>query len=139
MGNLHDFTVKHNRFVMDLENVIKTIITDNDDLLNLNREQLKEEHKTAKDQFISPEYSYFTRQIKGFKIPDLYDTGAMFEAMKLRKSRDGFIITSMVKYTADLTEKYGSDIFGIAPSKQGKAKQITTSELSRQYKKIVYS
>ena len=139
MGAVHELTIRSNRFVMDMDNVIKSIVTDNQALIDLNRSQLKDEHKTALDQPITPPYSYLTRQIKGFSTPDLYDTGAMSKAMKLRKSRTGYIITSLVDYTEKLTEKYGLNIFGIAPSKQDQAKAITTPMLAKEYKSKVFT
>jgi len=139
MGKLHDFTVKHNRFTKDIDSYVEGIIDDNQDLLNLNREQLKEEHKTAKDQAIIPKYSKAYAKKKGFSTPDLYVTGDMFKAMSIEAKGQQFTINSSVDYAPKLEDQYSSDIFGIAPSKQPKAKQITTEELGRQYKKIVYS
>lgn len=138
MGKLHDFTIKHNRFTQDIESYVEGIIDDNQELLNLNREQLKEEHKTAKDQFIVPKYSKNYAKKKGFSTPDLYVTGDMFKAMSIEAKGQQFTINSSVDYAPKLEEWYSSDIFGIAPSKQAKAKRITTEELANQYKKIVY-
>ena len=139
MGKVHDLRVRSNRFVMDMENVIKSIITDNQALLDLNRSQLKDEHKTKLDQPITPPYSRTYAEWKGFKTPDLYVTGAMFNTMKLRKSREGYVITSLVEYTKKLTEQYGMDIFGIAISKQTEAHSITTPLIAEQYKTKVFT
>jgi len=139
MGKLHDFTVKHNRFTQDIDIYVNGIIDDNQELLNLNREQLKEEHKTAKDQFIIPKYSKAYAKKKGFSTPDLYVSGDMFKAMSIEAKGQQFTINSSVDYAPKLEDQYSSDIFGIAPSNQGKAKQITTEELGKQYKEIVYS
>jgi hypothetical protein len=122
---------------MGLENEIKEIITDNQALLDLNRSQLRDEHKTKLDKAITPPYSKNYATLKGFKTPDLYVTGAMFKAMKLRKSRDGYVITSLVDYAVKLIEKYTPDIFGIAKSKQTEAYAITTPELTKRYKEKV--
>ena len=103
-------------------------------MLNLNRSQLKDEHKTKLDQPITPPYSPSYADWKGFKTPDLFVTGAMFAAMKLRKNQNQYIITSLVEYTKKLTEKYSMDIFGIAISKQSEAYAITTPLLAAQYK-----
>lgn len=133
MGAVHELTLRSNRFVMDLDNVIKSVITDNPDLLNLNKAQLKDEHKNKLDQPITPPYSYLTQQLKGFRTPNLYDTGTMFAAMKLRKTRTGYTVVSMVDYFDKLNEKY-ADAFGIAISKQPEAHAITTPLIAEQYK-----
>lgn len=138
MGALHDFRLRHNQFTQNIDGYVSGIIDDNQDLLNLNREQLKEEHKTAKDQFITPKYSRNYAIKKGFTTPDLYVTGLMFNEMSIETKGQQFTINSGVDYAPGLVEKYGSDIFGIAISKQPKAKQITTKELAAQYKKVCY-
>jgi hypothetical protein len=139
MGKLHDFTVKHNRFVENIDSYVEGIIDDNQELLNLNREQLKEEHKTAKDAFIVPKYSPGYAKQKGFSTPDLFVTGDMFKSMSIESKGSQFKISSSVDYTEKLVDQYSGDIFGIAPTKQTKAKQITTTELTKQYKSSCYS
>jgi len=139
MGKLHDFAIRHHNFTKNIDKYVEGIIDDNQDLLNLNREQLKEEHKTAKDKFIVPKYSKNYAKKKGFQTPDLYVTGDMFNAMTIEAKGQQFTINSSVDYAPKLIDQYSGDIFGIAPTKQSKAKQITTEELARQYKKIVYS
>lgn len=139
MGALHDFAVKHHKFVENIDSYIEGIIDDNQELLNLNRSQLKEEHKTAKDQFIAPKYTRNYAKFKGFTIPDLYLTGDMFEAMSIEAKGQQFTINSSVDYAPKLIEQYGADIFGIAKTKQDQAKQITTDELAKQYREVCYT
>jgi hypothetical protein len=139
MGALHDFATRHHKFTENIENYVEGIIDDNQALLDLNREQLKQEHKTAKDQFISPKYSKNYAKLKGFTIPDLYVTGDMFKAMTIEAKAQQFEINSGADYAGKLVDQYGSDIFGIAPTKQKRAKQITTEELSKQYKSLCYT
>jgi len=138
MGALHDFRLRHNQFTQNIDGYVSGIIDDNQDLLDLNREQLKEEHKTAKDQFIIPKYSKNYAKRKGFTTPDLYVTGLMFKEMTIESKGQQFTINSGVDYAPGLIEKYSSDIFGIAISKRDQAKQITTRELADQYKKVCY-
>ena len=139
MGALHDFAIRHHKFTENIENYVEGIIDDNQALIDLNREQLKEEHKTAKDQFISPKYSRNYAKLKGFTIPDLFVTGDMFKAMTIESKGQLFEINSGVDYAPKLVDQYSSDIFGIAPTKQPKAKQITTDELTKQYKASCYT
>lgn len=139
MGKLHDFVVKHHTFTQNLDSYIEGIIDDNEQLLNLNREQLKEEHKTAKDQFISPKYSKEYADLKGFTVPDLYFSGDMFKAMTIGAKGKQFEINSGVEYSEKLKDRYSNDIFGIAPTKQGEAKKITTDQLTKEYKSACYS
>ena len=139
MGHLHDFATKHHTFVQNIDSYIESVIDDNQYLLNLNKEQLKEEHKNAKDQFNSPKYSAGYAQKKGFTITDLYNSGDMFKSMTIEAKSNKFEIKADTDYVPDLMEKYGADIFGIAPSMQPKAKQITTKELTKQYKASCYT
>jgi hypothetical protein len=139
MGLLHDFAVKHHKFTENIESYVEGIIDDNQALLNLNREQLREEHKTVKDQFIKPKYSLNYAKLKGFTVPDLYVTGDMFNAMTIEAKGEQFEINSGVDYAPKLIDQYSSDIFGIAPTKQKRAKQITTEALTKQYKSACYT
>ena len=139
MGKLHDFATRHHKFTESIEGRLVNIVDGNQDLLNLNREQLKEEHKTSKGVPVSPNYrSDEYAKMKGFKTPDLYLTGKMFESMILETDGKTFEINSSVDYTPKLIEQYGSEIFGIAKTKQKTAKQITTKELTNQYKSECY-
>lgn len=139
MGLLHDFATRHHKFVENIDSYIESIIDDNQELLNLNRSQLKDEHKTAKDQFVAPKYTRNYAKFKGFTIPDLYVTGDMFKAMSIEAKGQQFTINSSVDHAPKLVEQYGVDIFGIAKTKQAEAKQITTEELAKQYKEVCYT
>ena len=75
MGEFHDFRLRLNNFVEHLDSLVEDIINDNQELLDLNRHQLKEEHSTTKDEKISPEYSKSYAEFKGFKTPDIFATG----------------------------------------------------------------
>ena len=140
MGKLHEFAVKHAAFVKSMDGRIVNIIDGNQNLLNLNRAQLKKEHKTSADVSVSPKYrSAEYARMKGFTIPDLYLTGAMFKAMTLQADGKTFEINSLVPYAPKLINQYGDEIFGIPKSKQPAAKQITTNDLAKQYKAACYS
>jgi len=138
MGKLHELRLRSNRFVENINLYVQDVIDDNQALLDLNRQQLKEEHKTKKDKLISPEYSKTTAMLKGFRTPDLYDTGEMQRTLTIAATNDGnYYIDPTVDYGNSLIERYSEDIFGIAESKQGKAKSITTKLLAEIYRKIV--
>jgi hypothetical protein len=134
---VHELRTRSNAFVNNLQSYIDGVVDDNEQLLNLNREQLKEEHKNALDQFISPQYSAAYAAFKGFRTPDLYLTGDMFRAMTIEAQGESYRINSSVDYAEKLKAKYGDDIFGVAKSKQGRAKQITTKMLAELYKTYV--
>ena len=140
MGAVHDLRLRSNKFVAEIDSYIEVIIDDNKELIKLNQEQLKDEHKTALDQPITPQYSKNYADFKGFKTPDLYLTGDMFSEMSIGTTKNNqYYIDSSVDYTKKLKEQYTEKIFGIAPSKQSKAKDITTKELSKAYKQAVFS
>ncbi len=74
-----------------------------------------------------------TAQIKGFRTPDLYDTGTMQETLQIEaKNVNEYIITPTVDYGQKLFEKY-DDVFGIAISMQSQAKAITSKAPGLQY------
>jgi len=140
MGKLHDFALKHDAFTKQINGRMVGIIDGNQNLLNLNRAQLKKEHKTSAGNYISPKYrSKEYAALKGFTIPDLYFSGAMFKGMTIEANEKTFTINSTVPYAPKLIGQYGADIFGIPKTKQSSAKQITTTELIKQYKKACYS
>lgn len=138
MGELHELRLRHNKFTDNLDVYIEEVIDDNQALLDLNRKQLKEEHKDVFDYPIEPPYSYLTAQKKGFSTPDLYDTGRMFDEMTIEAKGTAFFINSGVEYARDLKDKYGAGTFGIARSMQSIAKEITTDALGQIYIKLVY-
>lgn len=138
MGKVHELRIRSNRFVENINLYIQDVVDDNQQLLDLNREQLKHEHKTKKDQPISPEYSPRTAELKGFRTPDLFDTGEMQRTLTISATNDmNYYIDATVDYGQSLVSRYSEDIFGIAISKQSKAKEITTKLLAAIYRKIV--
>ena len=138
MGKLHDFATRHHKFTESIEGRLVNIVDGNQDLLNLNREQLKDEHKTSKDVPISPKYSYLYAKKKGFNTPDLFVSGDMFKSMTIEATEKDYTIMGETDYTTKLIEQYGGEIFGIAKTKQKTAKRITTKELTNQYKSECY-
>jgi len=134
---IHEIRVRSNKFIENLQSYIDGVVDDNQDLLNLNREQLKVEHKNINDQAITPPYSSAYAQLKGFRTPDLYVTGTLFESMTIEAKGNTFEINGHTDYTDKLIDQYSPAIFGIAKSKRPKAKQITTKQLSEDYKKAV--
>ena len=139
MGTFHELRLRHNKFVSELPNFIKASIQDNEKpLLDLNREQLKTEHMTKMDKPITPPYSKSYAEAKGFKTPDLFASGDMQASLTLEVNKQSYTIMGHTEYTPKLLKKYGKDIFGIAISKQPKAKEITTKELAEWYKSEVF-
>jgi len=138
MGKLHELRLRSNRFVENIDLYKQDVIDDNQALLDLNRQQLRVEHKTKKDRPISPEYSRWTAILKGFRTPDLYDTGEMQRTLKIETTNDrNYYIDATVDYGQSLKSRYTEDIFGIPDSKLNVAKAITTRLLADLYRKLV--
>lgn len=138
MGQVHELRMRSNSFVTNLQSYIESIVDDNQRLLDLNRKQLRVEHKTAKDKPITPPYSSWTASLKGFRTPDLYDTGELQRTLVIEATKDGhYYISGTTDYTGSLMERYTEDIFGIAPSMQKEAQSITAAELRDLYQKTV--
>ena len=138
MGQLHELRLRHNEFVANMDSYVESVIDDNEELLNLNRKQLKEEHKTSKDQPISPEYASWYAKMKGFKTPDLYDTGELQRTLTIEAKGNQYDIKGHTDYTGKLIAKYGGEIFGIALSMQSEAKRLTTAAISKIYRRFVF-
>lgn len=137
---VHELRIKSNRFVENIDSYIESVIDDNQELLDLNREQLKDEHKTTKDQPIRPKYSKGYAALKGFDTPDIYLTGELQKTMIIEATKDRqFYVRPTVEYGFKIIEQYGEEIFGIAKSKLTRAKQITTALLSKIYKQSVFN
>ena len=138
MGEVHELRLRSKRFTENINLYIESVVDDNQELIDLNRKQLKDEHKTKKDQPIRPEYSKVTATLKGFRTPDLYDTGEMQRTLTIQATKDGnYYIDPTVDYGRSLIERYSEDIFGIARSLQSQAKAITSKALAQLYKELV--
>lgn len=135
---VHELRINSNKFVENLDSYVESVIDDNEELLNLNRKQLKEEHKTKKDQPISPEYVAWYARLKGFRTPDLFVTGELYRSMTIEAKGNQYDIKGHTDYTKKLIDKYTGDIFGIAISMQSQAKKLTTEALSKLYRRFVF-
>jgi hypothetical protein len=91
----------------------------------------------ATGKAITPEYSLNNQKKKGFKNPNLLDTGAFQRAIKTTVKGKEIEFTSTDYKTEKLTEKYGEDIFGLTkesridlqPINQDKAVEIVKEKL----------
>ena len=138
MGLVHELRIRSNRFVERIDSYVAEVIDDNEKLLNLNRQQLKEEHKTSKDQPIRPVYARWYAELKGFDTPDLYATGETQKTLTIEATKSGqFHIDGHTEQVPKLLSKYGEDIFGIPRSRTSEAKEITTQALAELFKEIV--
>ncbi len=133
MGAVSELRKRSNKFVADLQAHIEAAVDDNQQLLNLNKSQLKDEHATINDSPILPPYSNEYAALKGFRTPDLYFSGDLFKSMTIEAKGTQYIIEGHTDYTEKLKAKY-KGIFGVAKSKQSIAKQITTKLLAQFYK-----
>ena len=136
MGEVHELRLRSNRFTENINLYIESVVDDNQELIDLNREQLRAQMTTL-DKEIRPEYTDVTFAKKGFWTPNLYDTGDMFRSMTIESTKGGkYFIKSTVEYWEKLNEKY-DDAFGIALSKMSRAKAITSKALAQLYKELV--
>ena len=139
MGAIHELNMRMQSFVNDLPNQIEqSILFVEADILNLNREQLKERQVTSLDKPVLPEYSTRWKAIKGLVYPNLYDTGNFQKRFVLNVKYPNYLIKSLDRKNEKLTAKYGEEIFGIAPSNQPKAKAITSNAIGKRLKSIVF-
>jgi len=107
-------------------------------LVDLNRKQMLAS-KDANDTTITPKYSASYAALKGFSNPNLKDTGAFQKDMYLIAKENEFFINSIDDKAPALESRYGSDIFGIAPSNEPIAKREASNNLFSIYKKEVWA
>lgn len=103
-------------------------------LLEINKSQLSFSTLST-GQIIAPPYSPSYARYKGFKNPNLQDTGDFKKAMFLNVKGVEYIISSTDWKTALLINKYSAYIFGIF--NKPLAMDATSEQLAKLYKENV--
>lgn len=91
----------------------------------------------ADGKLIQPEYSESYAKKKGHEFPDLFLTGDFQGSMFFVTDGVEFFLTSNDEKTNSLTDRYGENIFGIAPDNQPAARSLSLRALARLYNKMV--
>ncbi len=137
VNQIHILRKKSNAFVSNLNDHIIDVIEHNERLIKLNKAQLKAS-KTAKGGELvnimtgSPFYSPSYAKKKGYKKPDLYDTGEFYREMDILVNEPNeYFLTSFSEKTRHLLKMYTDNIFGIQDKK--KAQRIAVPELKKTY------
>lgn len=117
--------------------VNNSILEHESQILDLNRRQMFAGND-ANGNAITPEYTPFTvsiKQEKGqpFDRVTLNDTGAFYQSMFLQPFDNGFEFEATDEKTAELKEKYGENILGIAESDLDDAAEIIKETLIESY------
>ena len=129
--SVHVLRQKFEAFVNNMnQNIIDAIAISDSQVLDLQREQMKGRQVTALDSPIMPEYSSYWKSMKGLTYPNLYDTGDFQNNLKLNTNGQQYLIQSTDWKNEKLKNKY-KNIFGIAPSNQGRAKEITSKAIGQ--------
>jgi len=139
--DISELRKRSDKFVASIDDYIAKVVEHNEKLLQLNKAQLKA-NKTSKgkpliniktgSEYYTPAYA----KKKGYKKPDLYDTGDFYKEMDLIFTEpDEYFLTSYVPYMSHLIEMYTEELFGIENKK--KAQRITTMLLTNEYKRNV--
>ena len=129
--SVHVLRQKFEAFVNNMnQNIIDAIAISDSQVLDLQREQMKGRQVTALDSPIMPEYSSYWKSMKGLTYPNLYDTGDFQNNLKLTTNGQQYLIQSTDWKNERLKKKY-KNIFGIAPSNQQKAKEITSKAIGQ--------
>jgi hypothetical protein len=145
MGKLNELTLRHNRFVQNMNVIISLSIESVDtSLINMNKNQMLHSkdsndnpliHKQTGSQYLSLLYAIRTNKSK----PDLYLTGDFQRAMFLDVNENNltWFIDSQDWKSGILTENYGNGIFGIPKDRQSEAKKLTGTAFNNSYKRMV--
>ncbi len=132
MSKLFEIADNINDFMVNLEdNIQDAVVFVENDLLDLNREQMRLRQVDAKDQAISPPYNPAYKAAFGKRTsnPDLFLSGDFQKNMVLNTNGVLFEIHSLDYKDARLRIKYGEEIFGIAPSNKTKAYSLTNHSI----------
>lgn len=114
------------------------------DIIDLNRSQLRDYGTLSTGKKIRPLYADSTRVIKKKNkskttpTPDLYDSGDMSEEMDLKVIERGiYQIDSITPYTEYLKKKYTGNIFGVSPSNLKLASRILLPDVQTNLKRLL--
>lgn len=134
---LHDLRLRSDAFIANINDRIEeSILFAEAGILDLNREQMKERQVDSNDENL-PEYSSKWKSIKGLTYFNLFDTGDFQNKLKLSVKYPVYAISSSDWKLGKLLKRVGERMFGIAPSNQSEAKQITLQAFSRKYQSEV--
>lgn len=109
------------------------------DVLDINRDQMRLRGEDANGKRIRPLYSKAYRKTKKDSktspTPDLYKSGDMHKEMMLEKTSKGeYAISSPTPYTEHLYKRYGQ-FFGIAKKNTSRFKKVMLSPISQSIRK----
>lgn len=142
---LHELREKSNRFCENINvNIAQSIESVDSELTSLNKKQMLNSkdsedkpfiHSRTGSEFLSKAYAKRT----GKKKPNLFEDGTFQGEMFLSvdENKMTWFIDSFWDKTKYLITNYGLPIFGIAPSNQDRAKQITFKAFTEKYKSLV--
>ena len=137
MGKFHELRLRSERFCSNIDQKInESILFIEPDLLDLNREQMKERQVDANDDNL-PEYSSKWKSIKGLTFFNLFDTGDFQKKLYMSVSYPKYSISSRDWKLGKLLKRVGSRMFGISPKNQPEAKSKTSLAFKRKYESEV--
>jgi hypothetical protein len=144
MGKLQELVnkLKDEGSIANQEQAILRIVRQNESVaLDLNTSQLFE-GKDAENKSISPPYSPLTIQIKRFKNQPtdrvtLKDEGEFYQKFTLLAERFPVMFDSNSFKTPKLTEKYGSEIFGLIENSKAEFVEEIKPEVQAFYSSLV--
>ena len=103
-------------------NILEIALDFSDLIGKMNADRIGETRKYVSGSFITPEYAASTQKRKGYKNPDLYETGEFLSVKSFALSMQGGIYSPYIniynkddKYEAGVLSKYekGGELFGL--------------------------
>lgn len=116
--------------------IVETLEENSPQMVQANQLQLLAS-QNALGKSITPEYSPNNQKKKGFKNPNLFDTGAFQKAIKTTVRGSEIEFTSTDFKTPKLTTKYGEEIFGLTVESKNDLKPINQMVLVSNAKKAL--
>jgi len=110
---IHELRLRSNKFVSELDKKIESVVSGNPYLVDLNKKQLHNSRLANGGPIVnlyngSKYYSKSYADYKGFRTPDLKDTGDFYREMFIKYQTGQYIIKSTDWKNDVLVKKYFS-------------------------------
>ena len=130
-------------FQRNTDEIVISVAADQANLIaELNEERIGEDNRFLSGAFITPDYLKSTQKRKGFKTPDLYETGAFLSDITVEIIGDSLRVYSRDrKYEQGLISKYekDGDLFGLSENGKDIVANAMMPDLINEFRKIVFA
>ena len=135
MTSIHELRIRSNKYIANLNsNIEQAIIPFEHFLIKFQVDQWRS-NQIGHDGNNLPEYSSYSKSLKGLTYFNLYDTGSFQNKLTFTMNANLYLFSSTDKKLEKIKSRVGSELFGIAPMYRPEAKALTTKAIGINYKK----